>query len=149
VASSFSLRALVVRGELAGARPGMLRGELLALLGAPDEWGVGAVACEHAAIWRYGNLELHFDAHDRCWMLFSDYVRAGLDAGEGRTLEPWIAGDEVAYAAVVQRLRDEAIEFTERQEEAWRFVQVRGGARLSFDEDGCWAVVDVSAPTWL
>jgi len=141
---SFSLTALVLQGTLGGARAGMTRAEILATLGAPDDWSADATGPERARILRYGNFEVHLDEHDRCWMLFNDYVRAGLDAGDGRTLERWLDDDTADVDTVVAHLRAASAEVVIEVRDGWRYVQVVGGARLSFDEDGCWAVVDVS-----
>jgi hypothetical protein len=106
----FSVRALLVDGELGGARPGMSRAEVLATLGEPDDWG-GHDRRDRALVWRYGNFEAHFDGkreQARLTRLFNDDVD-GLDAGAERTLDAWILDGALGYDVIVRRLRDEGV----------------------------------------
>jgi len=46
---------------------------------------------ETAAIWRFGNIELHF-MDDRLWMIFSDYIDT-LNGGPKLALDKWVLND--------------------------------------------------------
>ncbi|WAS89753.1 hypothetical protein [Nannocystis punicea] len=140
--TGFSLKELIVDGHLGGARVGMDRAAVRGHLGPPDEWGIGAVAVDCAAIWRYGNFEIHFAEDDLCWMIFNDHVQDGLDAG-GRGLDPWIFTDRFDHDTTATKLRALGLEVGVLVEWEMRVLQV-GGAKLFFDEEG-WAVIEVQA----
>ena len=132
----FSIRGMVVEGQLAGVRPGDPRELVRAQLGEPDDWHAGAPV-EVSAIWRYGNFEVHFDG-DVVWMLFNDYLD-DLDAGPGRTLDPWM----IASSAVPGP--DEVM--LDR-----RVIWIEGGACLAFDrdeDDGAegWFAIELLSPS--
>lgn len=78
----------------------------------PEDWGCGDDdRVENARIWRYGNIELHFDK-DLLWLIFSDYI-GDLDGGEHLVLDKWILAepDKLTLGYVVQKLLEEAIAF--------------------------------------
>ena len=147
----FAVREMVVEGQLAGVRPGDPRTLVRAQLGAPDDWQADA-AVETAAIWRYGNFEVHFDG-DVVWMLFNDYLDE-LDAGPGRSLDPWILADAVPGPdEVMQRLRAEQVPFVVGRDVLdRRVVWIEGGACLAFDrdeDDGVegWFAIELLSPS--
>jgi len=146
----FSLRELIVEGQLAGIRPGDPRALVRERLGEPDRWSADQPA-EAAVIWAYGNFEVHFDG-DVVWMLFNDYLDA-LDAGPGRRLGAWILapGAVPGPDAVLARLRAESVPFVVgRDVMDRRVVWIEGGACLAFDsdEDGVesWSAIEVLLP---
>ena len=147
----FSIREMIVEGQLAGVRPGDPRELVHEQLGAPDLWSANCPV--HAAvIWRYGNFEVHFDG-DVVWMLFNDDLDA-LDAGPGRRLSPWIAapGHVPGPDAVLERLRAEHVSFVVGRDVLDRRVAwIEGGACLAFDceEDGVesWFAIEVLLPS--
>ncbi|MCP3926943.1 MAG: hypothetical protein GY714_30665 [Desulfobacterales bacterium] len=55
----------------------------------PNYIGIGETL-ESAAIWRYGNLELHFDQQE-LFLIYSDYIE-DLSGGKFLELDPWILG---------------------------------------------------------
>ncbi len=134
MAVQFSIRDMVVEGQLAGVRPGDPRALVRTQLGAPDDWNADG-QFETATLWRYGNFEVHFDG-DVVWMLFNDYLDA-LDAGPGRTLDAWILRPSVPRPdAVLQQLRAENVPFVVGRDVLDRRVAwVEGGACLAFDRD--------------
>jgi len=146
----FSIREMVVEGQLAGVRPGDARALVEAQLGAPDDWSAGDPVAT-ASIWRHGNFEVHFDG-DVVWMLFNDYLDA-LDAGPGRSLDPWILADGVPEPdEILQRLRAENVPFVVgRDVMDRRVVWIEGGACIAFerDEDGpeCWGAIELLSPS--
>ena len=148
----FSIRGMVVEGQLAGVRPGDPRELVRAQLGEPDDWHAGAPV-EVSAIWRYGNFEVHFDG-DVVWMLFNDYL-SDLDAGPGRTLDPWMIASSAVPGPdeVMQRLRDESVPFVVGRDVLdRRVIWIEGGACLAFDrdeDDGAegWFAIELLSPS--
>ena len=146
----FSIREMVVEGQLAGVRPGDPRELVHTRLGAPDDWHANSAAAT-ANIWRYGNFEVHFDG-DVVWMLFNDYL-GELDAGPGRSLDAWVLADRVPGPdEVMQRLRAENVPFVVGRDVLdRRVVWIEGGACLAFDrdEDGpeSWYAIELLSPS--
>jgi hypothetical protein len=149
---TFSIRELVVEGQLAGIRPGDPRELVRAELGPPDEWNANSGA-DTATIWRYGNFEVHF-AGDVVWMLFNDYLDS-LDAGPGRDLDPWIIQPAAVPGPdeILQRLHADNVPFVVGRDVLdRRVVWIDSGACLAFDrdeEDGpeCWFAIEVLSPS--
>ncbi len=149
---TFSIREMVVEGQLAGVHPGDPRELVRTLLGTPDEWSADSPVAT-ATIWRYGNFEVHFDG-DTVWMLFNDYLD-GLDAGPGRALDPWIvaAGAVPGPEALLQRLRADGVPFVVGCDVLdRRVVWIEGGACLAFDRDEDdgpegWFAIEVLLPS--
>ncbi|MCY0987009.1 hypothetical protein OV203_07740 [Nannocystis sp. ILAH1] len=145
----FSIRALVVEGQLAGVRAGDPREAVHARLGPPDEQV--ASTSEESEIWRYGNFEISFE--DEVVYQLRHHALGDLEAGPGRELEAWILGGPAApdRDAVVARLVAEEVPFVTGH--GWdhrRILQVRGGARLLFDRDEntggeLWRAIETSA----
>lgn len=144
----FSIRALVVEGQLAGVRAGDPREVVRAHLGPPDEQV--ASTSEESEIWRYGNFEISFE--DEVVYQLRHHALGKLEAGPGRELDAWILGGAAApdWDAVVARLVAEELPFVTGREWERRILQVRGGARLLFDRDEdtgieLWRAIEVSA----
>lgn len=130
----FSIRALVVEGQLAGVRAGDPREAVHARLGPPDEQLAGAE--EYEEIGRYGNFEILFS--DETASTLSHHDLGNLQAGPGRELDAWILGGPAALdrETVAARLVAEQVPFaTGRDRDDRRVLKVRGGARLLFDRD--------------
>jgi hypothetical protein len=68
---------------------GQTKEQILKTFPDPDDFGIGNTL-DTAAIWRYGNLELHFDRQE-LFMIYSDYI-ADLSGGKSVELNPWILG---------------------------------------------------------
>jgi hypothetical protein len=65
-------------------------------------------------IWRYGNIELHFEG-DRLYLIYSDYIDT-LTGGEALAVAPWILGDPArrSLSEVMRALTRERIDFSKR-----------------------------------
>jgi hypothetical protein len=127
----FSMQAFICEGTLGGARAGMSRAEIEAVLGPADQWMAGYPEST-SPIWRYGLFEVHFDG-DVARSLFTDYLEP-LDAGQSRRLDPWILGrgSSLTTAAILERLRAREVRF-ELIDTAWGpIARVEGGAELQF-----------------
>ena len=57
----------------------------------PDDFGGGKTHAK-AKIWRYGNLEFHFENDDTLTRIYSDYI-ADLDAGPNIVLNKWLLAE--------------------------------------------------------
>ncbi len=66
-------------------------------------------------IWRYGNIELHFDKGNKLWMIFSDYINT-LNGGKNLILEKWILEKpkELTLLKVIEHLNKEQIDFEKK-----------------------------------
>ncbi|WP_434419988.1 hypothetical protein [Nannocystis pusilla] len=131
----FSIRALVVEGQLAGLRTGDDRESVRARLGPPDEQVADAEE-EDAEIWRYGNFEILFSGETASKLSHHDLDH--LQAGPRRELDAWILGGPTTLDrdAVIARLVAEQVPFVSgRDYDDRRLLQVRGGARLVFDRN--------------
>ncbi|MCY1063646.1 hypothetical protein OV090_02670 [Nannocystis sp. RBIL2] len=148
---AFSIRSLVVEGQLGGVRPGDTRDIVLERLGPPSERMASGGGTE---VWRYGNFELFLDG-DLVYTLYHDYL-IQLEADGEREIDAWILGDSEApdYDDVVERLNAEQVPFiTGRDREKRRMLAIPGGARLLFevDEDTgveAWTMIAVDHPDY-
>jgi hypothetical protein len=144
---------MILEGVMGGARAGMSRAEIRDALGAPDGWGCGPAPddVEAAWIWQYGKFEVHFGdpSPDLSWMLFTDYVDP-LDAGEGRTVDPWIMSGKPTFALTVQRLGALDVPFTRwRWTSGERVLRLDNGVELTFRtlaKGAAWAAITVPSP---
>jgi hypothetical protein len=105
----------------------MSRDEVRELLGLPDD-----VSVRRAAIWRYGNFEVHFEG-DGAYLLFADGIHC-LDAGPGRTLDRWIAaGSSFSKEETLSRLVTYGVPYQMLDGDALGTIaRITDGADLSF-----------------
>lgn len=97
-----SLEDFIGTGLFGPLEPGVPRAKVEAWLGPPDNWDGGAYQYQSAAIWKYGDVEFHFD-NELLWMIFLDSF--GLPGGGSqRDLEPWIISDQLTCAQAEQQL---------------------------------------------
>ncbi|MEM7156486.1 MAG: hypothetical protein AAF799_26785 [Myxococcota bacterium] len=126
----FSIEDLIVRGSLGGALLGIDGHELRACLGERD--------ARAQQVWRYGSFEAHLLACGRVGRL--SLAELGQpNAGEGRTLDPWILAElsgasPSAVRALLQRHEIDARPVEARDD--GEVLQVEGGAELHFAKAG-------------
>lgn len=152
MADPFSIRALVVDGQLAGVRPGDSGDTILARLGPPSERVTGIDP--QTEIWRYGNFEIFLD-DGLAYTLFHDWL-IELEADGDRAIDPWILGDPQVPSrdALIERLTAEAITFVPGRDRDDRPVlNIPGGACLLFDTDEdtgvlSWSAIVVTHPDY-
>ncbi|WP_434427265.1 hypothetical protein [Nannocystis pusilla] len=148
---AFSIRSLVVEGQLGGVRPGDDRSTVLGRLGPPSERMASGGGTE---VWRYGNFELFLDG-DLVYTLYHDYL-IQLEADGEREVDAWILGGPEApdYDDVVARLTAEQVPFvTGRDRDGRRMLAILGGARLLFEVDEetgveAWTMIAVDHPDY-
>ncbi len=135
--AKFSIKELIVHGNLGGVHAGMDRHEVRACLGEPDDWSEppkGPQGSAQAPIWRYGNFEIHF-TDDEVVMLFLDYLEEP-SAGRSRAFDAWIL--QGTLPRTLEALRDtltrRQVEYREAQDATGAPVlRVSHGADLAFD----------------
>lgn len=99
-------------GRFGSVRIGQTKEFILHDFPDPDDWGPTgrATGVGDARIWRYGNIELHFDGDELC-MIFSDHLDE-LDGGPSLALDRWILdGVRPSLSAVFEALSRERIDF--------------------------------------
>ncbi len=74
-----SLLTFIRTGRLGAIGLGSTRTEVEAAFGPAPDWDAASQR-ESAQIWKYGAMEIYFDA-DRVWMIFTDDLRAPLHMG--------------------------------------------------------------------
>lgn len=74
-------------GKFDYLKPGQTKNWILNNFPDPDDFGLGK-NLNNAKIWRYGNLELHFDEQE-LFLIFADHIDI-LDGGDSIDLDKWI-----------------------------------------------------------
>ncbi len=72
---------------------GSSRDDVQRAFGPPDDRDAQAPTAEDALIWKYGDIELHFDergAHASLWLIHADSFAAVPRGGPRVDLDPWI-----------------------------------------------------------
>lgn len=96
------MRDFLRTGEFGPVRLGVSRAELQGYLGEPEDWGPAPKAKHHAGIWKYGDIEFHFNG-DTLWLIFADDVEE-LRGGETIDLDPWILDGNALVEQVLEGL---------------------------------------------
>lgn len=82
-----SLQEFLSAGSFGRIELGASRSAVERHLGPPDDWDSGALSYETSAIWKYGDIELHFQP-DTLSMIFMDDFSV-LSGGEKIKLNSW------------------------------------------------------------
>lgn len=77
----------IKKGKFGNIQLGQTKHWILNNFPDPDDFGIGTTL-EDAKIWRYGNIEFHFEGNN-LFLIFSDYLRE-LDGGSKLNLDKWI-----------------------------------------------------------
>jgi len=85
---SVSMQDFLRTGEFGPVRLGISRRQLRDHLGEPENWGPAPRAKHNASIWKYGDIEFHFNG-DTLWLIFADDVE-NLHGGRAIDLDPWV-----------------------------------------------------------
>ena len=104
-----SMLELARTGDLGSLRSGMTREELRELLGAPPVWGTQQ-AEDRADIWRYGDIEYHFD-NLAVSFIFSDHENL-TDGGPTLKIDPWVVRRGLSRTEFQFMLAKQNIHFT-------------------------------------
>lgn len=101
--------------------------------GSPDHF---MQTHKNGDIWCYGKIELHFDAENRLFLIFSDYIDT-LTGGNNLILEKWIleTPQELNLINVIKHLNKENIDFEKRIEKTLGQIKIKllkSNVNLSF-----------------
>lgn len=94
-----SMRDWIVAGELGPFRVGATKAELIGVVGHPDQ--AGCPDDGEDAVWKYGDLELLFDATSRPFRVSCVEMHAfdgAPSGGRKLRLDPWIVRSELPLA---------------------------------------------------
>jgi len=77
----------------------------------PDDWS-NVKTLKQATIWRYGNIELHFDNQELV-LIFSDYIE-DLDGGKSIVLNKWILDrpKSLTLSNIIKEFNNHNMDFT-------------------------------------
>jgi hypothetical protein len=103
------LLAFIKTGKFDYIKLGQTKEWILNIFPDPDDTAMGGLK---SPVWRYGNIEFHFDDNDKLFLIFSDYIDT-LDGGLGLRLHKWILDrpKELSLANVVRQLAVERINY--------------------------------------
>ena len=97
-------------GEFGPIKLGISRAELRGCLDGPEDWEPYPKAKQHAAVWKYGDIEFYFDDDNILWMIFSDHVKT-LNGGSAIDLDPWVISSSLTVKQALRDLEDASIPF--------------------------------------
>ena len=100
-----SMLAFLRTGEFGPIKLGIFRAELQGCLGDPENWGPHPKAKQHAAVWKYGDIEFYFDNSNTLWMIFTDHVET-LNGGNAIDLDPWVVSGSLTVKQALRDLED-------------------------------------------
>ncbi len=91
---TINLKAFLQSGQFDTVRLGMEKEEVENILGTPDDWMIANKERnrkENTPIWRYGNIEFHFDFTNKLVAIFNDYLASkSIHGGLNLQIETWI-----------------------------------------------------------
>ena len=114
-------------GQLGPLASGLSRTEVGQVLGAPDVVGGTSRKYRAPAIWKYGDVELHFERQrDRLVLIHLDTFTVP-DGGRALALDPWIIRGGQAHQEVVHQLAAEGIDWRYEQGDVGNTMRIRIG----------------------
>jgi hypothetical protein len=109
-----SLRELIEEGRLGSLTLQKPRGIMRAALGDPDDFSTILNSDGQPMIWKYGDIEFHFDDDGTLWLIHTDTFPMFPRGGRKLRLDPWIFRHSLTSAALIgicQQLRLPCREF--------------------------------------
>lgn len=99
----------------------------------PDDFNHSHLFSNNCSIWRYGNIEFHFD-NDKLYLIYSDYLN-DLDGGRYIQLNKWILEDsaKLTLLEVLRKLNEANIDYHKYQESNLINLKLDSGVILSFE----------------
>jgi hypothetical protein len=103
------LLAFIKTGKFDYIKLGQTKEWILNNFPDPDDTAIGGLK---SLVWRYGNIEFHFDDNDKLFLIFSDYIDT-LDGGPNLRLHKWIFDKpkELTLANVVRQFAVERMSY--------------------------------------
>lgn len=123
-------------GAFGPIRLGLTEDEVRALLGDPDATGGTSRRQRTPKIWKYGDVELHFDDQRRVQLVFFDDFDVP-SGGRALTFDPWILRGTATRAEVEGTLRERGIAFEHgpAPDPGGVVLTTSGGVELAFHAD--------------
>ena len=108
-----SLKELITDGRLGPIRLGTARAVIAELLGEPDDYSSNSGTRQRKrlapAIWKYGDIELHFtDSTDQLYLIFLEHFTVP-SGGTKLQLDPWIIQQSLTADTLQQALAHDHI----------------------------------------
>jgi hypothetical protein len=111
---SVSLRAFLTSGSLGPVGIGAERALVETTFGPPDDFDAASENHQAAKIWRYGDVELHFE-HDRVRLIHVDRFSGQGNApaaGAALDLDPWVIVEGLSLDAFTEALERAGVQHT-------------------------------------
>jgi len=128
-----SLKAFVKTGVFGQIQLRMKRSSVASFLGAPTDWLHSAPSREQSAIWKYGDVEFHFE-NDVLHMIFLDKLR-DVKGSRNLELDLWTLSEGLSLSEAEEHLAKARVTFrTEKffYNEGGVLLIARAGTTLSF-----------------
>ncbi len=116
--------------------PGQSKQWILSNFPDPDDMSEQEALRHDYSIWRYGNIEFHFD-RDILFLIFSDYLKT-LEGGSSLCLDPWIIKNATSLNLldVITALNREKIDYSKRSKQNLETVSLvldSSGVEMHFE----------------
>lgn len=101
----------------------------------PDDFSSDYLV-SNCTIWRYGNIEFHFDKSNELILIYTDYLQ-DLTGGESLELDKWIleAYSKLNLAYVITKLNEQEIDYCKSSNDIGVKITTQSGVCLSFAKD--------------
>jgi len=112
--TSVMLRTFLASGSLGPVGVGVDRVVVESSFGPPDDFDARAPNPRVAAIWRYGDVELHFD-RDKVWLIHIDRFSGSggsPKAGADLDLDPWVIVGGLSLDDFADALKQSGLQHT-------------------------------------
>jgi hypothetical protein len=112
--ASVKLRTFLASGSLGPIAIGVERAVVETTFGSPDDFDAGSKNHHVAEIWKYGDLELHFD-RDKVWLMHIDrFSGPGKTpvAASGLDFDPWVIVGGLSLAAFADAVEQSGLQHT-------------------------------------
>jgi len=130
-----SMLELIRTGHFGPFRHGMTHAALKELLGEPPLWGPRDPVFD-AKIWRYGEIEFHFDL-DELFFIFSDHDSL-TDGGATLVIKPWEVRGGMPRKEFEAALSEKRVPYSvnqDRFEPSYTHLTTGSGIKFTFAED--------------
>jgi len=97
-------------GQLGPLSIGLNRGQVSAILGSPTDWQ-NEKSVDRSAIWKYGDVVLHFDDDNRLYLIHCDWFDVPV-GGAALQLSPWVLRRGLPLEDLENALRSATISFS-------------------------------------
>jgi hypothetical protein len=109
-----SLREFLATGRFGPVHIGSSRADVQRAFGPPDDRDAQAKSDEAARVWKYGDVEFHFDgggARASVWLIHTDSFVSVPQGGRKVDLDPWIVSRALGEGSARSELAKAAITY--------------------------------------